>query len=475
MKTKLVFAAALLTALASTSRSSAESAPSDAAQLRASLETMQKAMAQLTSQLQATQARLTELEKGKATAGATSSIVLPLDAVPTELAKVKDHQSINDDQAAAPRLYNYPLEAGLDGFMPVFNTHSVLKLGGSIRVDGITDNDGRNGNPNMWIPSSFVVNAPEADARTTMQAKASRLSLELRRPVGSDRLRIFYENDFYGNSTSSSMDYRLRHFYGQVFNLLVGQTYSTFQDVDAWPDTLDYEGPNGMVSRRQPQIRWTSPFADKHGSIAIALEQPSIDLSAAGLPAGASGTLETPDFTSALRFENPDAGHVQLAAVLREINYDRKPQHGSSALGWGLALSGAFNLGGDRLYGQAAYGEGIARYINDTGGLGLDAAVDPAGDFSALPTTGLVVGYTHLWGEAWRSSLSYGYVKVESEPSLGALALSETNYANLNLIWQPAKSLRVGVEGLYGKKATMGGLEHEGYRLNFVFKYDIVK
>jgi len=33
-------------------------------------------------------------------------------------------------------------------------------------------------------------------------------------------------------------------------NLLIGQTFSNFMDPDAFPDTLDFQGPNGMVSVR---------------------------------------------------------------------------------------------------------------------------------------------------------------------------------------------------------------------------------
>jgi hypothetical protein len=132
-------------------------------------------------------------------------------------------------------------------------------------------------------------------------------------------------------------------------------------------------------------------------------------------------------------------------------------------------------FGGDKIYGQAVYGEGISHYLNDTGGLGLDASLDPSNDFTALPAVGLVAGYTHLWGEQWRSTVSYGYAGVDSEPRLGALAYDHTHYGSVNLTWQPVKSFRVGLEGLYGQKVTQSGAEHEGYRINFVFKYDVVK
>jgi hypothetical protein len=324
MKSKCMGAAALLTALALTPRSGAATAPPEVEQLRSSVEAMQKSMAELSTQLAATQARLDQIEKSK-TAGAVTSLtmplVMPLDALPAEIAKVSDHQSFSGDQAAAPRVYNFPLEPGLDAFMPVFNTKTVLKLGGYIRLDAIADDD-NNGNPNQWVPSSFPINEPDTGARSQFHTKASRFTLELRRPVNEDRLRIFYENDFFNNSSGSSMDYRLRHMYGQASNLLVGQTFSTFMDIDAWPDTLDYGGPNGLVNKRQAQIRWTAPLTDNM-TWAFALEQPGFELTTSGLPTGATGVNRLPDLTSAWRWEAEKSGHVQVAGILRELRYER--------------------------------------------------------------------------------------------------------------------------------------------------------
>ena len=68
-----------------------------------------------------------------------------------------------------------------------------------------------------------------------MHAKQTRLNLELRSPTPLGSLKIYYENDFFNNNTEPSMDYRLRHFYGQIANITVGQTWTTFYDPDVIP------------------------------------------------------------------------------------------------------------------------------------------------------------------------------------------------------------------------------------------------
>jgi hypothetical protein len=169
---------------------------------------------------------------------------------------VKDFDTFNELQQPAPRPDNKPIDPALKGFVPIPGTVSMIRFGGSARLDAIYDFED-NGNPNQFVPSSIPVDGqPGADGgqRSTLHAKGTRISFEARRPVGEEgQLRIFNENDFFDDSTSSSMKFRVRHFYGQAWNLLVGQTYSAFMDIDAWPDVIDYAGPNALINKRQPQ------------------------------------------------------------------------------------------------------------------------------------------------------------------------------------------------------------------------------
>src|SRR5262249_16826816 len=134
-----------------------------------------------------------------------------------------------------------------------------------------------------------------------------------------------------------TMDYRLRHFYGQVANILVGQTWTTFGDPDSIPDTLDFEGPGSLTALRQPQLRYTLPIIKDAMSVALAMEQPKSDLS--NLPTGADGRNIVPDFTSNWRWENK-LGHMQASGVLRTLSFDNSTGPDDTKIGWGLQLSG---------------------------------------------------------------------------------------------------------------------------------------
>jgi len=275
------------------------------------------------------------------------------------------------------------------------------------------------------------------------------------------------------------MSFRVRHFYGQAWNLLIGQTFTTFMNIDAWPDVVDYAGPNALVNRRQAQVRYSPSIYEGNGNMHLmfSVEQPNSDLSlgATGVPAGAESASRTPDGVAGWRWEG-DVGHVQMAGLFRSIGYDAPNNVDQNVFGWGASGSGAFHLfTKDKLMWQVTYGHGISRYINDLGSAGLDAAPDSSGDLEAIPVFATVVGYTHQWSPHFRSTASGGYIHVDPTDSLGALAIEKTTYASVNLVWHPTTSFRMGLEYLYGSKDTLGGADGNGHRLNFVFRYDLVR
>ncbi len=83
------------------------------------------------------------------------------------------------------------------------------------------------------------------------------------------------ELDFLGSAqgnenVSNSYSPRLRHAFFTYKNLTVGQTWSTFMNVSALPETVDFVGVmDGTVFARQPQVRYTT------GNLEVALENPA--------------------------------------------------------------------------------------------------------------------------------------------------------------------------------------------------------
>ncbi len=408
--------------------------------------------------------------------------VPPTATIPQHRSAARDADMFEDLQQAAARLNNAPLDPKLKGFIPIPGTQSMVKIGGSARIDSIVD-FANNGNPNLFTPSSIPVRGEpgwDGGERTAFQSKATRLSFEIRRPAADDgNLRIYYENDFFNDSTSSTMNYRVRHLYGQAWNFLIGQTYSAFQDIDVFPDVVDYQGPNGIVNRRQPQIRYTHPIYD-HGDenfqLFASVELPEGQLDTDNNTSGVdlSAVNHTPDGVVGFLWEGP-LGHVKGASLFRDLSYESDAGPNGSTFGWGVTLSGALNVcEDDKLMAQVTYGQGVARYINDLSGENLDAAI-VNGNLEAIPVFAVMTGYTHSWSEQWRSTISCGYVHVDVPNSLDPFTVEDTIYSSLNLMWHPTTSFRMGLEYLYGFKQTLDGSDADANRLNFVVRYDLVR
>jgi hypothetical protein len=479
---------------------------SDIEELKAAIKAMQKTIADQNAKLSEQSSRIATLEKqqqpparqklatkGAAPAPASGRSVtvagmnvpvpeLPVAAIPKARTPVRDADTFDDFQRAAPRLNNAPLDPTLKGFIPIPGTDTMIKIGGSARVDTIVD-FANNGNPNLFMPSTIPVpGEPGFDGgeRTALQTKATRISFELRRPVPFDStLRIYYENDFFNDSTSNTMTYRLRHFYGQAWNFLIGQTYTAFMDIDAFPDVADYQGPNGIVNRRQPQIRYTLPVYKRGNTnfqLFASIEQPEGKLDTTTNDSGVdlSTVNHVPDSIAGFRWEGT-LGHVQGSGLFRELSYESDNGPSGDVFGWGTTLAGALNVfEKDKFSAQVTYGKGVARYINDLSGENLDAAL-VNGRLEAVPVFAAMAGYTHQWNDRWRSTISGGYVKVDAPSVLDRFTIDNTIYASANLMWHPTSSFRMGLEYLYGRKETLDGSERDAHRLNFVVRYDFVR
>mgnify|MGYP001827445732 CR=1 FL=1 len=132
--------------------------------------------------------------------------------------------------------------------------------------------------------------------------RASRLGMNVRHEPLRGQLQI----DFYGTGTQrSQLPPRLRQAHIVYGALTVGQAWSLFCDIEAFPMTLDFWGPNGLIASRRPQVRWTIDDGE-HRTIAIAAENPGAGLDEGKAPSidpdlGSTDRNLLPDFTAACR------------------------------------------------------------------------------------------------------------------------------------------------------------------------------
>jgi len=226
-------------------------------ELKATIQSMQKSMEQM-------QNRITELERENhkqkqqaaasraapppaavvapaagptsASASGTQVVTIALTTVTIEgrASQIKDRPAMDDQQEAAPRPNDLTLDPKYRGFVPIPNTPVLIKFNAKPRVD-FTNDPQNTGNPDRFVTAQIPVegNFDKGEGNQfNVNSKGSQLSLDVRAPELPGSPRFYYQNDFFG-SGSADLNFRIRQLYGQIFNVVLGQTFSVFEDPDA--------------------------------------------------------------------------------------------------------------------------------------------------------------------------------------------------------------------------------------------------
>ena len=260
-------------------------------------------------------------------------------------------------------------------------------------------------------------------------------------------------------------------------------------DIDVFPNSLEYWGPNGMVFFRNVQLAWMPIQGDSR--VTVAVERPG-----ASPDTGIyTGRIELEDVVA--RFPAPDLsaearyggawGYVEAAGILRYIKWDdlADPAEGrlfsldGSELGWGVNLSSNIKLDPAVIRLQAVYGEGIENYMNDAGAdIGPEMTNDPTAplDGVALGVLGLVAFVDFKWSEHFTSSAGYSYVWIDNSAEQTPDAFHVGHYALGNLLFHPSDKLMMGAELQWGRRENNSDdFEVNDYRLQFSVKYSFSK
>ncbi|MFT5535531.1 MAG: hypothetical protein ACI802_003796 [Candidatus Paceibacteria bacterium] len=352
--------------------------------------------------------------------------------------------------------------------------------------------------------ASFVPYSPlngsagaNRSGRTYLHARTSRLGVEASTPTQYGPMGIKLEGDFnndprtgnaavsgtigniYTQQATNSYDFRLRQAYGTFGGLLIGQTWSTFMDVDNAPETVDFNGPIGSTFIRQPMIRYAYPTKD-YGTFTVAAENSvSYVLDKIGSVTTA-GFSRVPDLVG--RWDKPfDFGAVSFRVVSHEHRVNDGAGINASRRGFGVAASGMVKtVGEDFLTWNLTGGTGIGRYFNYIEG----AFYDPAANRILMEkAVGVVVGYQIKSSPSLRYNMSVGAQKNfnnEYTEFARANALDSGRYGvnesvwqtHLGFIWNPVKNVDIGSEFVYGKRKTLAGEMGDMSRLDFSAKYN---
>lgn len=378
-------------------------------------------------------------------------------------------------QQFTPRPDHAVFDKTLPGYFKIPSTHFFVKLGVAATTNFMVTSKLLD-TPTWFTTSAIPVRGQEfhesSGAQSTATANPSDVSVEFRGHTELGPMRLLFNTSF--AQPHASFGFHPNYAYAQLGGFVAGFTDSTFANVDAYPKTLDFEGPNALVFMKHAVLRYGHPLnhdKDLKMFLQVALEQPGSNVPTSGR----APRDIVPDGVVAWRAEGP-WGHVQLAGLVRAVSSQATDRNSSdTVLGVGGNLAGAYHLGHKHtLQLGITGGQGIAAYVNDTGGSQYDAAPDASGSLDALPLLGGYAGFTYAWTEMLSSTATYGWLKVwdrDNEDALGATGFRRSQYASLNLVAHLIKGAQAGLEGLWGYNRAINGRSGQAFRGQFTFQY----
>ncbi|MEK6481038.1 DcaP family trimeric outer membrane transporter [Catalinimonas sp. 4WD22] len=322
------------------------------------------------------------------------------------------------------------------------------------------------------------------DGNVYFSVRQTRLGFKTYSETPLGELFTFFEFEMFGTGADAGQTtFRLRHAYAELGQIGVGQYWSPFMDIDVFPNTLEYWGPNGMVLFRNVQFRYMPIQGDTR--LTIALERPGasadqgiytdrIELE------GVSFRFPLPDLSAEYR-QATDWGYMEVAGMLRSIRWEDQNNDGidlsGSAVGWGINLSTNVNIGQSSVFkGQVVYGEGVENYMNDaTADIGIENTDDAAAPVEgvALPMLGIVAFLDHRWNERFTSSVGYSLFDINNSNAQSDNAFSSGSYVLANLLFYPVERVMAGVEYQWAHRENFNdGWSTSMTKIQFSFKYN---
>ncbi len=309
-------------------------------------------------------------------------------------------------------------------------------------------------------------------ARSNFSVKQSQIGLGIkqRNPKGDDNFSAYVEIDLYGPDGTTAP--RFRQGYIKWKNWTAGQTWSNFSDPEIFPNIFDFIGPDGLLFNRRMQVRYSKKISPKE-NLSFSLEDPntpSISLPVDSLNWKKRSVI--PTFTAMYRYGD-DRDYIKGGLLFSPISYDMKhtmddPYKTKTMLGWGAMISGKRYITDTNSFRfQTSYGKGYATNNSDLNGEKYDAIPNPA-NRNLLETLALfnMVGiYEHWWNQEWSSVASVSYSRVGHKDFAPKDMAKNFQNISLNLVFQPLKKLRMGVEGNYGRLRNFQDQKAEAWRI----------
>ena len=272
--------------------------------------------------------------------------------------------------------------------------------------------------------------------RTKLTAQTSRFGFDTSTPTPNGAFKTKLEMDFYAYTGDNRNRLRLRQAYGEYGGWLIGQTWSTFMDLDNLPETVDYNGPIGAPFSRRMMVRYGFGDSKTGVKVTFAAEDPEDQFG------GGSANERIPQFVARLD-KSFDWGAVNIRGLTQE---KRSATH--TKRGYGLAVGGSYQLTDkDVLMGQYTRVDGDVDQLYGSNGYSFSAE----GTITFDKNQGLAVGYAKTFNDRLRGSVAFGMNRGRTTEAVDNHRLQQLF---VNLIYSPIKNIELGAEYIHGTRRT---------------------
>jgi hypothetical protein len=277
------------------------------------------------------------------------------------------------------------------GYKIKLSDKDAIEFGGYVKIDAryVT---GDVAYRDFWIGTG----TPSADSsQFKIFANESRINTK----YTHGDVMAFVEMDFYGGGgnekISNSTHPRLRHAFIKYDNWLIGQTWSTFMNTSAIPESNDFAAATmGLVFNRQGQIRYTN------GGWQFSIENPETWGTDINGDSASTSNDNLPDVVARYNFKG-DWGTVSVASVFQKVDSEV-----SDETGIGYSVAGRLKTSGKNDVRFQLHGGQTGRYVGVAASQGL-----VGGEYE--DQTAFSLAYRHFWNESDRSNIYVGSVKTE--------------------------------------------------------------
>lgn len=359
-----------------------------------------------------------------------------------------------------------PKDNGLPRFAIVGRDHKFyVGLGAQFLGEAVYDFGDNVSSSTLFTPSAMTPSTPGNGSNLGFGWQTSSIYLNfVALPNTKDQLGIFFKANFMGNNNT----FNVYHFYARYRGLTAGYTTSLFTDGAAEPMTIDFEGPNGYPYVTVFTASWTQQFSD-HLSGAIGIDAPTASLTTGRGTAIVNQRI--PAVPLYIQYSYADgSAHARLSGIVRPLQYRNTIKSENSTLvGLGVQLSGMTPVaGGLSLQYNVAYGRGIANYIQDDNGLGVDAVGSTdAGNLEMVKTLGVTGGLNYAITDRLTANAVYSHAAnfVGDNTAIDGSQYRYGDYVAANLIYNVNKFVSAGIEYDYGHRKSFTGTSLHASRI----------